>query len=456
MRKPASMHEIAENIFASKAPAMIFFRLILVLSIIMMGVVRLRVVVRNMMNTEPYSKDIFVEYLMAEAVLQGDNPYLPLDELVRMYVGELAYYPHPSPHPPFVAILSIPLAFFPQQFDLIWLLFELLFIVLIAIVFTRWGRRKYDLLLVIFLSFLLLAWLPVQFDLEYGQLSILLLLLLAGSWNSIQRGNNFLGGILLGLSIAIKLITIPIMLYFFLKRDWRTVMSTTVSFVGFNLISAVIIGFGPVVQFYTKVTSDTFSYYRGYAFNYSSWSIGWRLFHGTGSPLSEAFSSPPLIYSPDLAAVISFLVPLIILIAGLIWACKVKEPDIAFSVMICVSVVVSPISWLDYHTMLAIPISVAIRWLVKRDYPTSGTLLLMTLLLLQFFGNERIPSFMAILGGYRITDGANGSQIPFMVSMLNWIPILEVIGLSWLLVHLSRIGSNNFPTSSESLAEPSV
>ncbi len=45
---------------------------------------------------------------MSKALMAGVNPYLPLDQLASLFIGKFSFLSHPAPHPPFLAILSIP------------------------------------------------------------------------------------------------------------------------------------------------------------------------------------------------------------------------------------------------------------------------------------------------------------------------------------------------------------
>jgi hypothetical protein len=61
-----------------------------------------------------YLKDFMQEYLLAKAALGGVNPYLPLPALARQFISPppVIALDHPTPHPPPVAVLSLPLAVF--------------------------------------------------------------------------------------------------------------------------------------------------------------------------------------------------------------------------------------------------------------------------------------------------------------------------------------------------------
>ena len=218
------MQQIITNIVQSKSPLMVVLRMVLLGAVTMMGALRLHLMVLVLSITTPYFKDILVEYLMAKAILSGINPYLPLNELAAQIIGPIHFYPHPSPHPPFVALFSLPLLpFGAEQFDVAWFVFEVLCVAVVAGLVAAWAGRRWTLAAVV--TCFLFAWYPVEFDLLYGQMSILLAALLLAAFLALRANHRGLGGFLLGLSMALKLVTWPLLIYLVLKRQWRAAIS---------------------------------------------------------------------------------------------------------------------------------------------------------------------------------------------------------------------------------------
>jgi hypothetical protein len=107
-----------------------------------------------------------------------------------------------------VAVLSIPLAWFSHNSAIIvWFIFEMACLSATACMITILWEGHADWVRAIFILFLLLAWYPVMVDLLYGQLTILLTTLLLAALLSLKKDHNILAGFLIGLTVAIKMIT---------------------------------------------------------------------------------------------------------------------------------------------------------------------------------------------------------------------------------------------------------
>src|SRR5262245_58336026 len=75
-----------------------------------------------------YGKDFIQEYLMAKAILNDVSPYLPLPELIDKWIGYNNFgLLHPTPHPPILGLLSLPLGFLSYETAaIVWLIFQVL------------------------------------------------------------------------------------------------------------------------------------------------------------------------------------------------------------------------------------------------------------------------------------------------------------------------------------------
>ena len=431
------MRQIITNILQSKSPLMVILRMVLLGAVTMMGALRLHLMVLVLSITTPYFKDILVEYLMAKAIVSGINPYLPLNELAAQIVGPIHFYPHPSPHPPFVALFSLPLLpFGAEQFDVAWFVFEVLCVAVVAGLVAAWAGRRWTLAAVV--ACFLFAWYPVEFDLLYGQMSILLAALLLGAFLALRAGRSGLGGFLLGLSMALKLVTWPLLIYLVLKRQWRAAIAAAATVFVLNLAAALAMGFGPFFDFYLRASPSVIPYYQAYGYNYSLWTVGWRLFAGTGSVIYDFHNAPPLFALPGLAPLVAAALPLLLLGWGLRRAWKAESLETGYAILICICLLVSPITWFHYYVMLTLPIAVLLRSLARRGFPPWPTALTGLILLLLFLVNEHIQTFITNLSGGDAALQANGSQITFAASLLTWLPILQVIGLAALLAWAGR------------------
>jgi hypothetical protein len=430
------MQQVFINLFQSKARLMVIFRYLLLGAIGFMGIERIRFILYYLQATETYNNRDFLQYyLISKAVISGINPYLPIDKLAQIFIGRFPYFPHPAPCTPFIAILFIPFSQLNiNQFGTMVFIFELILLLLIAYMLPiLWnGKTSWQISTVAFI--VLMAWYPVANDLLYGQLSILLAALLLVALVKLKKERKIYAGVLIGFTLAIKLITWPMVIYFIIKKDWRTVISSLFTAIGLNLFAAIIIGIDPFFYYYLNVSSQVFSIYKAVMHNVSLWTIGYRLFSGTGTNLLPNYiSAPPLVYIPQIAFLFSGLLVITYLVWGLICASCSITVDSAFGILVCLILCLSPVTWPHYYVMLIIPLVVLFQLVWQRGFPAWRTLLMIIICLFLFLINEQLVNIILLINGGSNLVNANHNQITFASSLLSWLPIVEIIVLSVLL-----------------------
>ncbi len=441
------MQSLLTNLVNSKSRLMAVLRYLLAGLLVFMGLARLRIILMTLASPATFKdRDILQEYLMSKALMAGVNPYLPLDQLASMFIGKFSFLSHPAPHPPFLAILSIPFSGLTiDQVIVVWFVFEVLCLAAIAIMLTYLWKGKVHWLLAGFLVFILLAWYPVMVDLLFGQLTILLTTLLLAALLAWRKDRKILAGVLAGFTVAIKMFTWPLIIYFALKKDWRTFISSCITVVGLNLLALIVMGIGPISDYYLRVTLQVSAIYHSFLKNYSLWSIGYRLFEGTRPIGGNYISAPPMLNLPQMAPVVSVGLAAAFLLAGLIWAIRSRDKDIAFSIMLCVIVAVSPISWDHYYIMVMISLVILLLNLSQRAFPNKPTILFFIIVLMLFLFNEYISQAIFALNGGLDFVQANGNRISFASSLLETLPIVELVMLTIL---LGRAGLTRQPDKS--------
>jgi hypothetical protein len=442
--KESPSHPI-KPILSSRKPAMVVLKYLLIFVAVVMGFIGLQFSTISVMRPLVYQKDFIQEWLLAKAVLGDIDPYLPLPELALRFLGPLpnSVLQHPTPHPPTVAVLSLPLgALSYEQAAGAWLVFEIVCIVAAIYLLLLWSDRRPGLVLCAFLALLALAWSPFWEELITGQLMALLLFLLIGAWLALREGRSILGGILLGLTIAVKLIAWPIIIFLVLKKNWRAVVAAGVTAVIGNLAAAALMGFDTVLHYYGEVSSAVSPLYQAYEHNFSLWTIGWRVFDGTGSLVVMGFSSPPLVNAPILARLFSYAIPLALLIVGLVLAVRAYSFDTSYCILICVSILVSPVAWWHYLVLLLVPIAIIGRRLYNLDWPKRETNIALVLGLLLVISRGQLSNIIRILAGH----GPNAEKtvvVPFIVGLLSFVPAAAILGVIWLVWHLDQVFPEN-------------
>ncbi|MCI0422260.1 MAG: DUF2029 domain-containing protein, partial [Acidobacteria bacterium] len=331
-------------------------------------------------------KDFLQEYLLARALLAGVNPYQPLPDLDKYFqTSDTQSRPHPTSHTPSLAIFSLPFAFFSYaQSARIWLLIEILCVYASVFLLLRGFNASVNPPLALLITWAALGWSHVWEDLIWGQINTLLLLLIAGAWLNLRGGKEWPGGALLGVAISFKLIFWPLALFLVLRRRWSSAMMALAVFAATNLIAAIAMGWRIVAHYYTEAGPSTAALHQAHVHNLSLWSVGWRAFSGTWSPDVNRLKALPIFFSPRLAVITSLLLTGTALILGLaasIKADKYGKPggtvnfDFGYGMMICVCLLVSPLTWPHYLILLALPLAVTARRLRDLRFPRRQTLL---------------------------------------------------------------------------------
>ena len=412
------------------------------------GFLRLWLSMQSLETPNIYRKDFLQEYLLARAAVEGKDPYLPVPSLARAFVGEIdvPLFPHPTPHPPPVGLLAWPLAFVGYETAAaVWLIFELFCLIAAVCILLRAITEKTPSAgVVIVVTSAAISTSPVWTDLIVGQLMIPLLLLLSGSWLSLKQGNDRRAGALLGLSLALKLMGLPILLFLAIRRRWGAVLPAVVTVAVANLFCVPLMGLSPVLKYYFNVSGMMFPLYRAAASNISLWTIGWRFFDGTGSPVIVLLQAPPLIHAPATAALVLVALPVVVLAVVLIAALRTRDQSSAFGMLICLSILIHPIAWNHYLVLMAIPVLVAARRLWERGFPSPQCILLLCLGLILGLPPEQINHAQLHFTQHLLPDGE--AFVTFAGSLLGLSYTIAVVAVVWFLKRLDSFGSSPSPS----------
>ncbi|MGO1384652.1 MAG: glycosyltransferase 87 family protein [Arachnia sp.] len=95
---------------------------------------------------------------------------------------------------------------------------------------------------------------PVRETLSFGQVNAILMLLIV--LDALYGRGRWWGGMLIGLAIAIKLTPAVFLLLFVLRRDWRSALTTTASFLAFTGLGFLLMP-DDSMQYWTSTLADT-------------------------------------------------------------------------------------------------------------------------------------------------------------------------------------------------------
>jgi hypothetical protein len=439
------------RVINSDLPLLVWLRRLLIVLACVAGLVSVVFGAQSLFSPYVYMKDFIQEYLLARAVLSGVSPYLPIPVLAQRFIGPLpnAVFPHPTPHPPPVVIIAAPLGLLQyQQAAIVWFIFEFLCVLTATYILFTWLRMRTNVWWLLLSTLVLFSWNPFREILIFGQLTSLLLVLLLLSWQSLRAGQAIRGGLFLGLVVALKLLGWPIVLFLALRRNWRATGAAVVTGIIMNTIAVLLIGYQAVLHYYTQVGSTVSSLYRAYVFNFSLWSVGWRLFDGTGSVIIAGAEAPPIWNAPILARGIAWSLPLLFLILGLYLAYEMRDFDVSFAILVCVSILVNPVAWAHYLVIALLPLVVLVRLLWGNRCPETETRIAAICGLLLLISHRQWHE-LAVLLDARIYGGGSVMVNPWILSTLTLLPAGLLFFVIWLLY---RLGSNASTTGRVDIA----
>lgn len=174
--------------------------------------------------------DFQVYYGAVNNFLEGINPYQ------HLYIKTT-----PFNYPPSALLFLLPLSLFSIKLSqFIWFIFSLLCLMTIAqIIFSLFIPEEKWWIKLILLS-LLLQNFPTKFTLVMGQVNLLVLLLIVLSFYYYVNKDDKLSGLFLGLSAAIKLNPLLLVAFFVIKKRYKIVFRTFLTFLLANLIILMI------------------------------------------------------------------------------------------------------------------------------------------------------------------------------------------------------------------------
>jgi len=192
----------------------------------------------------------------------------------------------------------------------------------------------------------------------------------------------------------------------------------------------MLLGPGTVLGYYKSVAGNVTALYQSHAFNFSPWTVGWRLFVGTGCAFLTGLKAPPLVEAPALAAPSSVIVTASVLGAFLYAALRTRSEALAVMLVLLLSTLMSPIVWLHYFSWLLPPLALFVKRLISNGLPLRQTL-----------AGAIIVSILALPGGTMMQLACWLSHdvscveptVSFLVGVVTYVQPLAVLVLGVLL-----------------------
>lgn len=369
-------HALSWLVWSDSPRALLWRRALTVLAIVL-GLVSTRPAIDSLSSIDIYSKDLVQEYVLARALLDRVDPYVSVASLAHRYLDvplSSTASPLPSAHPPTAGLVFLPSVLIGYRtLATVWLVIEVVFLVVAVRLLGAATGHRLSLLAALAWSAGLLAWHSVQTDLFWGQLSLAQLCLVAGAAASFRSGRDLTAGLLLGLGILLKPLLVPLALVLLLCHRWRALAGLTLVVATGHAVVTWTIGLEAVISYFTHALPVTTEAYRGYIGNRSLWSLVWRVFAGTGSSIVPGMQAPPLVDALALIPLVSVTLVAVVLVPTCLRLWRTRSVHEGLGLMLCVSLLASPISWTHYWVLLLLPSAQVISWLRNASWPRAPT-----------------------------------------------------------------------------------
>ncbi len=285
--------------------------------------------------------------------------YQPISPEAIARIGRDTYVPNLNP--PFLTFLFLPLAHLEireafQVWGAINLLLALAASMTIYKVLEPYMEGKGSLNKT---ALLLLFYYPAFAAITIGQLSFLVLLLLAIGWAAARRGNNVLAGVALGLAMSLKLYVGVFLIVFLLLHRWKLLAWSLGTFAAGALMALAVFGLGAYRDYLAALGSVT---WQADSWNASYLGFFIRIFGG--------LENTPLVQAPWLAYALGYGLALVSigLLAWHSWRSRANSStqrfDLLFSLGLVIMLLASPLGWMYYFPYLIIPFLTA--WLAVK------------------------------------------------------------------------------------------
>ncbi len=290
----------------------------------------------------------------ASAFLEGKNIYS---------FGDINY-------PSTALFIFIPLSFLPiYSGQIIFTLVSLICLVLSVIFITKslnWKLNLNETLLIfplIFLSF------PSKWTLGLGQLNNLVLLFVVLNFYFFKKQKYWFSGFFLGWAMALKLIPGLLVIYFLLKKEFKVVFTSLISFFLILLTAGFIFGFNLIFEYFFKVIPSILGQpNKNIYYNQAFSGFIARILNTGNSQVSLS---------------LIFLV-LVLLITFFVLMKGKKIRAVEYATVISTVLLISPFSWQHHFVWLVFPFLILFFVIKKENYRGIKCLVVIAYLLIAF------------------------------------------------------------------------
>jgi hypothetical protein len=212
---------------------------------------------------------------------------------------------------PFVYVLLSPLTFVGFKVAWIcWATLNALFLLAGSVCLVKAIRPSYPLVVGLVAAAAVSLTGMARFELYYGNVDVALYFFLATAYVAVRRDRPYLAGIFLGLGAALYLQSLPFVLLYIWKREYRTALVGLGLFLVTFAGGLLVVGAGAAGHF-AQMAALFFGNWSGFYINQSLYGVAVRFFQST------AYSAHPVLSIPWLPFMVSLVVALVtVLVVG--------------------------------------------------------------------------------------------------------------------------------------------
>jgi hypothetical protein len=344
--------------------------------------------------------DFYQEWASARNYLEGLPVYADHRESIPRYLSLRTLRPQHllvkvNAHPPTSVLLALPVALlhYPDAV-FVWNLTSLGMLGISLFAIWRGFGIPFSLWWLFPLITSLLICSPLITEIICGQLNLVILLLLTGTWAADRSGRPLLAGVALGTATTIKLFPGFLFFYFIFRGQWRSLLAGMITVALLTGLTATVLGL-EVYRTYIDDVLPRVSEFRG----------GWRNASLTGfwiklfDPPANEIRVQPLWRSAAIARLgtIATCAPILMALAWIVRRAATRtEQDLAFGLALTAMLLVSPIVWDHYLLLLPIPITAIWRGLPR----SCAARMLFAAILGAFWSSPALVQNLMIPGGF--------------------------------------------------------
>jgi hypothetical protein len=317
------------------------------------------------LQTSPHQwHDFAQDYIAAEDVLAGRNPFRPQNERV----GQLFNIPTPNEgpaysfHPPTTIPFFLPLAPLPYPAAfVVWDLLQLLCLWAIVDLTARALGRRLPLPLSAGLALALVLFWPIRESFVEGQLNIPVAAGIVACWYALRVGRPGAAGVALALAVALKPLAGLFVIWALWRRQWRLLVVACATLMLFSVVGVALSGVQGTIDYVTLAYPMHAQLWPGYKDNASPQGLFTRLF----GP-SDWRPRPPY-PTPGLSRFLT-LATWAVAVGVLFWRLGWRNPSVErlnreFAALGATMLLVTPIIWPHYYVVLVAPTAVFVAYL---------------------------------------------------------------------------------------------